>query len=277
MDKVKAPNPVVEELLDDYVPLGSQTAKIGDSANGVIIVADRANPESRHSIKIGTLEKTRAEADNYKTLSGIIGQEHTLPQGKVKVVEDRRTGAQYGALIVPYVPDLQPFSRQDLYVPKYGHTRERRMGEFAGLLARIQSGGLLHGDFQAKNVGNRANGLPMVFDLEAASTLDSTSKPEDAISGELYNFYKSLAIKSLYGLRPDPLIEELENSVLNPWLDEVEHIGQLSVDMAILAGDKSLKDFTAWINNSGSLERAKARFNGDNDFNIAVRNLQKAA
>jgi hypothetical protein len=261
MDRIKAPALVVDELFQDFSPLGTQTAKIGDSANGVVIAADKANPDLRYSVKIGGLAKVQSELDNYRILSRIIGDKHTLPGGSLKIAEDHRTGEQYGALVVPYIPDLQPFSRQNLYVPKYGHTRERRMGEFATLSGKAMSEGFMHGDFQAKNVGNRANGVPMVFDLEASSIVDPSNEKRfvELANADLLSMYKSLAIKSLFGLNPEPLISELESSVLSPWLDAIEDLGSVSVDMAIIIADKSLARFREWLENGG-LERAKSRF-----------------
>lgn len=259
-NKIKAPDSVVEHFFQDFAPQGTQTAKIGDSANGVVIASSIRNPEDVVAIKIGPSEKISREHDYYEELRDVVGKEHTIPRGKVLVTTDNKTGNEYGALVTPFLPDLQPFSRQDLFLPKQGTLRESRIGEFADLLATMQSAGLFHGDFQAKNVGNRANGLSMVFDMEAATRLTPDS-PDLArhIVHDLLSFYKSLAIKNLYGLNPDPLIKEIEMLFTEHWLQKVHEYGVLAVDLALEAAVSSSSTFADWVK-SGGLARAKQRF-----------------
>ncbi len=258
--KIKAPESVVEHFFQDFEPQGAQTAKIGDSANGVVIASSSRNPEEIVAVKIGAATKIMKEYDTYEELRGIVGEEHTIPKGRVLFTTDRKTGSEYGALVTPFLPDLQPFSRQDLFLPKQGTLREGRMGEFASLLAIMQSAGLFHGDFQAKNVGNRANGVPMVFDMEAAKRLtpDSPGLARHIIN-DLLSFYKSLAIKNLYNLNPDPLSKEIEAMFTQQWLQQVHELGSLSIDLALDIAVESISTFTDWTSNGG-LERARARF-----------------
>lgn len=268
-NKIKAPEEVVSHFFEGFEPLGTQTSKIGDSANGVIIAASNRDPDSVVAMKIGPAEKIKKEHDYYRELRDVVGPEHTIPEGKVLLSADRKTGSEYGALVTPFLPDLQPFSRQDLFSPKKGTLRESRLGEFAALLATMHSSGLFHGDFQAKNVGNRANGVPMVFDMEAAKRLTPDSPDLGKhIMHDLMSFYKSLAIKNLYGLNPDPLKDEIERLFTEPWLQSIHDIGEVSVDCALDAAIGSVSTFSDWTKNGG-LERAKARF--------APRDLKKVA
>lgn len=259
-NKIKAPADVVEHFFQDLDPKGTQTAKIGDSANGVVIASSVRSPDDVVAVKIGPSEKIEREYGYYKELRGIVGGEHTIPEGRVLIATDSKTGSEYGALITPFLPDLQPFSRQDLFLPKQGALRASRLGEFAQLLATMQSAGLFHGDFQAKNVGNRANGIPMVFDMEAASKLTPNS-PELArhILHDLLSFYKSLAIKSLYSLNPEPLLHDIESLFTEQWLQSIHELGTLCLDSAIGAAVEASSKFNEWTSNGG-LERAKIRF-----------------
>lgn len=106
----------------------------------------------------------------------------------------------------------------------------RRMGQFA---AAIHSHGITHGDLQAKNIGQDLFGNSILFDLEDAVFADPQEVNEyDFISragDDLTVLMGSLVDRGFLWNSTDTIFrQELENNLINPYLDTIIEQGTIA-------------------------------------------------
>ncbi len=225
---------------------GVQTSSLGDSAHGVVIVSDEHG--FKHALKIAPHEKIERDCTGLAEASRLIGQCCTTELTSRGQIDDNSS-----FMTTLYLPDLTPFSRRkNLTVPLYGTSRTQELGEIARLAARLHFGGFEHGDFQAKNVGLRANGKLVVFDFEAHK---SGFPVAECMAKDVLTMLKSLSVKGFGGLTSFALAEVFTDSFIVPYIEAVPELIE-GVDIA----DRIIAYFHEWCRNGGQ-QRAVARFN----------------